>query len=80
MTRKKIVIFTIVLWSCITSVYAYFYVRAKLSLPDLVGYEAEWDWQLAFFLITKLPIFLVFLFLVLFAEYYFTKPNRKTSD
>lgn len=75
MTRKKIVTLTIALWVCVTSAYAYFYVKEKLSLPNLVGYEAEWNWQLVFFSITELPVFLILLFLLLFAEYYFIKPG-----
>jgi hypothetical protein len=36
-----------------------------VSLPDAEGYEADWTWQLFFFAITRLPIALIGLFLIM---------------
>lgn len=70
MTHKKITVLTIIIWFCITSVYAFFYVKEKLLLPDLVGYEKEWDWQLLFFSLEKLPFLIILLVLILLIEYF----------
>jgi hypothetical protein len=35
---------------------AWWYVRTVLSLPGLVGYEAEWRFQLLMFAIFRLPV------------------------
>lgn len=67
-TRKKIISFTVLVWCLITLIYAYLYVTTVLSFPDLEGYEAEWDWQLMFFAIVRLPWMLIALALIIWAE------------
>lgn len=41
--------------------YAYYYVKSRLDIPDLVGYEAEWQFQLLMFCIFRLPFLLILL-------------------
>jgi hypothetical protein len=53
------------LWLVVVTAFAYQYVRARVSLPDAEGYEADWTWQLFFFAITRLPIALIGLFLIM---------------
>jgi hypothetical protein len=53
------------LWLFAMAVYAYVYVTRRTSLPGAEGYEAEGDWQLFFFSITRLPVLLAVLALVL---------------
>jgi hypothetical protein len=59
---------TVVAWVVLTAVYAYVYVTHRLALPDAVGYEKAWDWQLFFFGLVRFPILVVFLLIVLWIE------------
>lgn len=71
--RKKVIGLTILTWCLITAIYAYLYVTTVLSYPDLQGYEAEWDWQLMFFAIVRLPWLLLALALIIWGEIKFLK-------
>ena len=71
--RKKVIGLTILVWCLITAIYAYLYVTTVLSYPDLQGYEAEWDWQLMFFAIVRLPWLLLALALIILGEIKFLK-------
>ena len=71
--RKKVIALTILAWCVITVIYAYIYVSTVLNLPNLQGYEAEWDWQLMFFAIVRLPWLLLALALIIFGEIKFLK-------
>jgi len=71
--RKKVIGLTILAWCLITAIYAYLYVTTVLSFPGLQGYEAEWDWQLMFFAIVRLPWLLLALALIIFGEIKFLK-------
>jgi heme/copper-type cytochrome/quinol oxidase subunit 2 len=66
---RWIMAWTIVLWALGTSVYAYIYVTSRVRLPDAVGYEADWSWQLFFFSFVRLPIFIPVLGALLYVEY-----------
>lgn len=55
-------------WCLITTIYAYFYVTSTLASPNLEGYETEWDWQLLFFSMIRLPWLLLVLVLVIYFE------------
>ena len=66
--RKKVVGLTILVWCLATAIYAYFYVTSILATPNLEGYEAEWDWQLLFFAMVRLPWLLLFLALLIYFE------------
>lgn len=48
--------------------FQYVYVTDRLALPDAVGYEKAWDWQLFFFGLVRLPILVVLLLVVLWIE------------
>jgi hypothetical protein len=68
-------------WSLVTAIYAYFYVTSILASPNLEGYEAEWDWQLLFFAIVRLPWLLLVLALVIYFEIRWLKkcPTLRSS-
>jgi hypothetical protein len=65
---KSTVIATLVVWAVVTLSYAYLYVTSRTGLAGAEGYEAEWDWQLFFFAITRLPLLLIVLGIVLWLE------------
>lgn len=67
-TLRKAVIGTLVLWSILVAGYAYAYVTGRSGLASAQGYEAEWDWQLFFFAITRFPILLAALGVALWLE------------
>ena len=60
---------TIALWLCFTLTLAWWYVTSRVSLSSAFGYEREWDWQLFFFAITRLPGLILFLAVVLWLEW-----------
>jgi hypothetical protein len=60
---------TVGLWLVVTCGYTYWYVTRRISLPEVVGYERTWDWQLFFFAITRLPILALLLGVVLWLEW-----------
>ncbi len=60
-------------WMLATTIYAYFYVSRRISIPDAEGYEKLWDWQLFFFSIVRLPLLLCVLGTALFIEYLLTR-------
>lgn len=69
MTSSKYpIFFTVLVWAACVAIYSFFYVRARLALPGLEGYEAEWSWQLLFFGITRLPWLLAILAVVILVE------------
>jgi hypothetical protein len=59
---------TVMVWFVATISYAAWYVSSRTSLPQAVGYERQWEWQLFFFALTRLPLLLVVLALVLWLE------------
>jgi hypothetical protein len=67
--RATVMALTFIAWLVGSSVYAYWYVMARIAAPDAVGYEQAWDWQLFFFCIARLPLLLILLFALLWAEY-----------
>jgi hypothetical protein len=66
--QKKLIGFNILIWCLITIVYAYIYIKAALNYPKLQGYEAEWQFQLLIFSISRLPWLLLALALIIFIE------------
>jgi hypothetical protein len=60
---------TIALWAFGTGVYAYIYVVSRLALPDAVGYETDWSWQLFFFSLVRLPLLILVLGALLYVEH-----------
>lgn len=72
---------TVARWAALTLCYAYAYVVLTLRLPDLVGYEAEWSWQLFFFGVTQFPYLLTALFLLIWFEHsYGHRAERPKSN
>jgi hypothetical protein len=66
-----------VLWFVITSISAYAYALHRVTSPDAIpGYETAWDFQLFTFSISRLPLFVVALILVLWLERRFL-PKRQ---
>lgn len=71
---KKIVAMTFVAWLIGTAGYAYYYVHSRLNLSGLEGYETDWDWQLLFFGLVRLPFLLIGLAVAIWLEFrYFPK-------
>jgi hypothetical protein len=66
---RKTVAMTLVAWLIGTAAYAFFYVHSQLSLQGLEGYEKDWDWQLLFFGIFRLPLLLIGLAAVIWCEW-----------
>ena len=60
---------SIILWVVLTVVWAYIYVTGNVALPDAVGYETQWEFQLVFFAISRLPFLLVVLFVIVCVQY-----------
>jgi hypothetical protein len=68
MIQMRASIVTLAVWLAVTGGSAWWYVRSRLALPDLEGYEKHWDWQLMFFGLTRLPLFIVVLLIALWLE------------
>ena len=61
-------IWTITVWVFATAAYAYVYVTTH-ALPDAVGYERDWSWQLFFFSLVRLPFLILVLGALLYVEH-----------
>ena len=55
-------------WLLLTIVYAAVYVLRALQLPELEGYEKEWQFQLLAFCYARLPVMILLLVTGLIAE------------
>lgn len=66
---RNTVAMTLVAWLIGTAAYAFFYVYSQLSLHGLEGYEKDWDWQLLFFGMFRLPLLLIGLAAVIWCEW-----------
>lgn len=73
---RKAAAMTLVAWLIGSAGYAFFYVRSQLGLQGLEGYEKEWDWQLLFFTIFRLPFLLIGLAGVIWCEWIFFSDDR----
>ena len=60
---------TTLAWAIGVMLYANKYIVTRVSLPNAVGYERAWDWQLFFFSLTRLPLLVAMLILVLWLEW-----------
>lgn len=58
---KKSLALALLGWMAVSGGYAYYYVKSRLDIPDLVGYESEWQFQLFIFCVFRLPFLLIFL-------------------
>lgn len=77
---KKVVAMTLVAWLIGTAGYAYYYVHSRLNLPGLVGYETDWDWQLLFFGLVRLPLLLIGLATVIWLEFRYFSKDRGNGE
>jgi hypothetical protein len=69
MIRSKLVMTaTLGAWLAAIVVYACVYVSVHINSSHAVGYEREWDWQLMFFALTRLPLLLGALGIILLIE------------
>ena len=74
---RKMLAMTLVAWFIGTVAYAIFYVHSQLRLEGLEGYEKEWDWQLLFFAVLRLPFLLIGLASIVWCEWlYFSDAPR----
>ena len=77
MTRRNIIIYTIIFWAIGCWFYAYYYVTSIISSPDVTpGYEQDWDFQLLVFFIFRFPLLLVVLIVVIALEVIVTKKAK----
>lgn len=67
--KRSMMAWIIVIWVLATAAYAYLYVTTRVALPDAVGYEADWSWQLFFFALVRLPILILILGALLYVEH-----------
>lgn len=66
--RATVFTSTALTWLLVTGAYAAFYVIARSNLSGAEGYETQWDWQLMFFSLTRLPYFVAAFAVVIFIE------------
>jgi len=79
MTRRNIIIYTIIVWAIGCCLYAYYFVTSIISSPDVTpGYEQDWDFQLLIFFIFRFPLLLVIMIVVIVLEVIATK--KGTND
>ena len=80
MTRKKAIACTMLAWAIISGLYAHYYVKSTLALPNLSkGYESDWEFQLLMFCIFRLPILMVGLIATLTFEIWTLKGESQAE-
>jgi hypothetical protein len=67
--KRWIMIWTIILWTLATSAYAYVYVTSRVGVPDAVGYEKDWSWQLFSFSLARLAVLILVLGALLYVAH-----------
>jgi hypothetical protein len=60
---------TIILWAFAAVAYAHVYIVSRIGLPDALGYEADWSWQLFFFALIRVPLLVIGLVVALYLEH-----------
>ena len=66
---RPVIFISILVWLAGVSIYAFYYVNSRLEIQGLEGYEKEWSWQLLFFGITRLPLLVAVLVILLIVEW-----------
>lgn len=66
--KRRAILATFVGWLLLVCVYASAYVVSQTTSPNAIGYEKLWTWQLGFFSLTRLPILVLVLLVVIFLE------------
>jgi hypothetical protein len=67
--KRRLIVWTIILWVFGAVAYAHVYVVSRISLPDALGYDADWSWQLFFFALVRAPLLIVGLVVALYLEH-----------
>jgi hypothetical protein len=65
---RKVQLATVLTWFLVVGVYGWLYVTSQLALSDLEGYETWWTAQAWFFLLTRVPLAVVVLAILLAVE------------
>jgi hypothetical protein len=74
MNKRRIMLATTGVWLLTIIFWCVYYVHTRITSPDAVpGYETMWTFQCFCFSLTKLPIAVLILFIVLLGEYHFAK-------
>ena len=68
MFKKIVVLFTLVVWLIVTSLYAYWWVMSILADPSTVGYERELMFPLSGFLVYRGIYLCLGIVIVIWAE------------
>ncbi len=76
--KRWVMAWTIAGWAFGTAAYAYIYVTSRVALPDAVGYEADWSWQLFFFSLVRLPLLILVLGALLYIEHLLWSRGRSS--
>jgi len=77
MTRRNIIICTVIVWAIGCCFYAHYYVTSIISSPDVSpGYEQDWDFQLLMFFIFRFPLLLVVLIVLIAIGFWATKRTK----
>jgi hypothetical protein len=79
-SRLKALIWTSGAWLGLVCAYAAYYVHAHTGLPGAEGYEAQWDWQLFFFALVRMPLLVLLLVAVLFVQWRLLARRRPQGD
>jgi len=66
--KRRVILLTCTVWLLVVCGYASVYVVSHATSAGAEGYEKLWDWQLMFFALTRLPILVVVLLVVVFLE------------
>ena len=78
-SKRWVMAWTVALWALGTLVYAYINVASGMALPDAVGYDRGWSWQLFFFALVRLPILILVLGALLCLETLLWSRRRPSS-
>ena len=69
MSRRKIMLITVGWWFLIVTMWGVYYVCARILAIDATpGYETMWTFQCLVFLLTKLPVAVLVLAIILLSE------------
>jgi uncharacterized membrane protein YagU involved in acid resistance len=68
--KRKVITATIIVWTALTIIFAYVYVVIGAAWPQVAAeYETRWDYRLAFFALTCLPVLLIVLLALVLLEW-----------
>ncbi len=76
MSKRKVILLTVVCWVAGCSAYAYYWVKSILSDPNLAGYERWPIFPIFGFLVYRFPFLLLALAITIYAELIFIETFR----